>query len=155
MKLMILGSMLLVALVACAARDPSVPEDRLQDMKDTGQAIAEAHRPDRTQEEVIDLYPTAADSSIYATVGDRIIVQVDVPGHSGCKDLKVKDPFGNVAIELAPNEMWGGDVQFRGAFLATANGEYTVELDTDFGNLSCGSRRSPVSVEVKWTVQAN
>ena len=152
MKLLILGSILLVALAACAAPDPTVTPVATP-TPPTTQAVIATHIPNRTQQEVIDLYPSAADSSIHAAVGDRIIVQVDVPGHSGCKDLKVKDPFGNVAIELAPNEMWGGDVQFRGAFLATANGEYTVELDTESGNLSCGSRRSPVSVEVKWTVQ--
>lgn len=147
MKLIILVSILLVALAACAAPE----RDKTQE--DIDQAIAEAHRPDRTQEEVIDLSPTAADSSIHADVGDRIIVQVDVPGHSGCKDLTVRDPFGNAAVELAPNEMWGGGVQFRGAFFATANGEYTVELDPESGNLSCGSPSSPVSVKVKWTVQ--
>ena len=101
MKLLTLGSILLVALAACAAPDPTVPEDRLQDMKDyLDQAIAEVRtEPDRTQEEVIELYPTAADSSIHAEVGDRVLVQVNVSSHSGCKDLKVKDPFGNAAIE--------------------------------------------------------
>ena len=162
MKLLLLGSILLIAMVACAASDPTVPEDRLQDMKDyLDQAIAEVRtEPDKTQEEVIELYPTAADSSIHAEVGDLVLVQVNVSSHSGCKDLKVKDPFGNAAIELAPkevrNEVPGfNGVQFQGAFFATAVGEYTVELDPDSENLSCSSRGSPASAEVKWTVQPN
>jgi len=179
MKLLILGSFLLVALAACAAPDPAVPEDRLQDIKDyidqaiakvrtepdrtqedVDQAIAEAHRPDRTQEEVIELYPIAADSSIHAEVGDLVLVQVNVSNHHGCKDLKVKDPFGNAAIELASkdiqdavSEFYG--VQFQGAFFATTAGEYTVELDPDSENLNCNGRGSPASAEVKWTVQPN
>ena len=158
MKLIILGLILIGALAACAARDPSVPEDRLQEIKDyLDQAIAEVRtEPDRTQEEVIELYPTAADSSIHAEVGDLVLVQVNVSSHSGCKDLKVKDPFGNAAIELAPNEVPGfNGVQFQGAFFATTAGEYTVELDPDSENLNCSGRGSPASAEVKWTVQPN
>ncbi len=160
MKLLALGSILLVALAACAAPDPTVPEDRLQEMKDyLDQAIAEVRtEPDRTQEEVIELSPAVKDSSIHADVGDLVIVLVRVPSHSGCKDLKVKDPFGNAAIELASkdvrdevSEFYG--VQFQGAFFATTAGDYVVELDPDSENLNCSSRGSPASVEVQWTVK--
>ncbi len=159
MKLLLI---LLVAMVACAAPAPTMPEDRLQEMKDyLDQAIAEVRtEPDRTQEEVIELSPAVKDSSIHADVGDLVIVLVRVPSHSGCKDLKVKDPFGNAAIELASkdvrdevSEFYG--VQFQGAFFATTAGDYVVELDPDSENLNCSSRGSPASVEVQWTVQPN
>ena len=159
MKLLLI---LLVAMVACAAPDPTMPEDRLQEMKDyLDQAIAEVRTdPDRTQEEVIELSPSVKDSSIHADVGDLVIVLVRVPSHSGCKDLKVKDPFGNAAIELASkdvrdevSEFYG--VQFQGAFFATTAGDYVVELDPDSENLNCSGRGSPASVEVTWTVQPN
>ncbi len=152
---------LLVAMVACAAPDPTMPEDRLQEMKDyLDQAIAEVRtEPDRTQEEVIELSPAVKDSSIHADVGDLVIVLVRVPSHSGCKDLKVKDPFGNAAIELASKDIQDEagfyGVQFQGAFFATTAGDYVVELDPDSENLNCRSRGSPASVEVKWTVQPN
>ncbi len=45
--------------------------------------------------------------------------------------------------------------QFQGAFFAAADGEYTIELDPDSENLRCGSRGSPASVEVRWTVEPN
>ena len=159
MKLLLI---LLVAMVACAAPDPTMPEDRLQEMKDyLDQAIAEVRtEPDRTQEEVIELSPAVKDSSIHADVGDLVIVLVRVPSHSGCKDLKVKDPFGNAAIELASkdiqdevSEFYG--VQFQGAFFATTAGDYVVELDPDSENLNCSGRGSPASAEVHWTVQPN
>ena len=179
MKLLVLGSILFVALVACAAPDPTVPEDRLQDIKDyidqaiakvrtepdrtqedIDQAIAEAHRPDRTQEEVIDLSPSVTDSSIHADVGDRVEVQVDISSfRDSCQNLKVRDPFGNVVAELAPKKIRNGDVeflQFRGAFLAATDGDYLVELRPDSGNLSCGGVRVfAASAKVKWTVQPN
>ena len=158
MKLLLI---LLVAMVACAAPDPTMPEDRLQEMKDyLDQAIAEVRtEPDRTQEEVIELSPAVKDSSIHADVGDLVIVLVRVPSHSGCKDLKVKDPFGNAAIELASKDIQDEagfyGVQFQGAFFATTAGDYVVELDPDSENLNCSGRGSPSSAEVKWTVQPN
>ncbi len=97
------------------------------------------------------------DSSIHADVGDLVIVLVRVPSHSGCKDLKVKDPFGNAAIELASKDIQDEagfyGVQFQGAFFATTAGDYVVELDPDSENLNCSSRGSPASVEVQWTVK--
>lgn len=150
---------LLVAMVACAAPDPTMPENRLQEMKDyLDQVIAEVRtEPDRTQEEVIELSPAVKDSSIHADVGDLVIVLVRVPSHSGCKDLKVKDPFGNAAIELASKDIQDEagfyGVQFQGAFFATTAGDYVVELDPDSENLKCSSRGSPASVEVQWTVK--
>ena len=156
MKLLLI---LLVAMVACAAPDPTMPEDRLQEMKDyLDQAIAEVRtEPDRTQEEVIELSPAVKDSSIHADVGDLVIVLVRVPSHSGCKDLKVKDPFGNAAIELASKDIQDEagfyGVQFQGAFFATTAGDYVVELDPGSENLNCSSRGSPASVEVQWTVK--
>ena len=86
---------------------------------------------------------------MHAGVGDRVIVQVDVSGNSRCKDLKVRDPFGNVVAELVPKEIPGGSVRFRGAFFAAAAGEYAVEV----GNLSCAVRSSDAPAEVKWAVQ--
>jgi len=152
MKLLALGSLLcaLVIMAACAAPDPTIP---VPAATPPPAATTSAGGSDRSQEEVIDLYPSAADSSIHADVGDRVIVQVNVSGHSGCKDLKVRDPFGNAAIELAPKEIRGGGVQFQGAFFAAADGEYTVELGPESENLRCGGRSSPASAEVKWTVQ--
>ena len=151
MKLLLI---LLVAMVACAAPDPTMPEDRLQEMKDyLDQAIAEVRtEPDRTQEEVIELSPAVKDSSIHADVGDLVIVLVRVPSHSGCKDLKVKDPFGNAAKALASkdirDEVSGfNGVQFQGAFFATTAGDYVVELNPDSKNLDCSGRGSPASVE--------
>ena len=112
----------------------------------------------RTQEDVIDLYPSAANSSTHADVGDLVIVLGRVPSHSDCKDLKVRDHFGNAAIELASkdiqdevSEFYG--VQFQGAFFATTAGDYVVELDPDSENLNYSGRGSPASVEVTWTVE--
>ena len=111
---------------------------------------------------MIDLSPYVADSSMQADVGDRVVVQVDVSGNRQCQPLKVRDPFGNVVAELAPKEIESGGadgkifefggVQFRGAFFAAADGEYTIELRPDSENLDCGSRSSDASAEVKWTV---
>ncbi len=88
MKLLVLGSILLVTLAACAAPDPTVPEDRLQDMKDyLDQAIAEVRpEPDRTQEDVIALSPSVKDSTMYADVGDLVLVQVNVSGKQQCPE---------------------------------------------------------------------
>ena len=92
--------------------------------------------------------------------GDSRVKYSSVDFHSSCKDLKVKDPFGNAAIELASkdiqdevSEFYG--VQFQGAFFATTAGDYVVELDPDSENLNCSGRGSPSSAEVKWTVQPN
>ena len=165
MKLLALGSLLcaLVTMVACVAPDPTVPVPAATPtpaaITSTAlDAIEEAHPEggsDRSQEEVIDLSPSVTDSSMYADVGDVVVVQVDVSGHSGCKDLKVRDPFGNVVAELAPKGIRNGffGVQFRGAFFAAADGEYTVEFGPESENLSCNSRSSPARAEVKWTVQ--
>ncbi len=111
-----------------------------------------------TQEDIIDLSPTATVSSIHADVGDHVFVQVRVPFQSGCTDLKVRDPFGNV-IELAPKEIRDEvsgfhGVQFQGAFFAAAAGDYLVDLEIDSENLRCGGS-APRRAEVKWTVQPN
>ncbi len=100
-----------------------------------------------------------SDSSIHADVGDRVIVQVDLSSnYSRCTDLKVRDPYGNVAIELASKKIRSGDVefvQFRGAFFAPAAGDYLVDLGIDSENISCHGIPNPHRAEVKWTVQPN
>ena len=172
MKLLILGSFLLVALAACAAPDPTVTPAATP-MQAASQAITGADvasdRTYRTQEdidllnreivEIIDLSPTATASSIHADVGDLVAVQVNISGgYSRCTDLKVRDPFGNVAIELASKEIRSGDgdfVQFRGAFFAPAAGDYLVDLGRDSENISCRGIANPHRAEVKWTVQPN
>ena len=171
MKLLLLGSILLVAMVACAAPDPTVPVPTATPMQAASQAISGADvASDRTQEDkdiasrtqadMIELSPSVKDSSIHADVGDLVIVLVRVPSHSGCKDLKVNDPIGNAAIELASKDIQDEvsqfyGVQFQGAFFATTAGDYVVELDPESKNLNCSSRGSPASVEVQWTVQPN
>ena len=111
---------------------------------------------DRTQEDVIDLSPSKTVSSIHADVGARVLIEVRVPFHSRCTDLKVRDPFGNV-IALAPKEIRSNDgdfVQFQGAFFAAVAGDYLVDLEIDAENLRCGGT-APRHAEVKWTVQTN
>ena len=108
---------------------------------------------DRSQGEVIDLSPSVADSSIHAEVGDRVEIQIDVPGYHKCQPLKVRDPFGNVVAELTENDVRDRDIQFRGAFFAATTGAYVVELNAESENLNCGSRSFPARAEVKWTVQ--
>ncbi len=90
---------------------------------------------------------------MHADVGDRVVIQVDVSGNSRCQALKVRGPFGNVVAELIAKEIRGGGVQFRGAFFAAADGEYTIELRPESENLSCAARSSAARAEVKWTVQ--
>jgi len=143
MKLLALGSLLcaLVTMAACVAPDPTAPA-----------ATTSTGGSDRSQGEVIDLSPSVKDSSMHADVGDRVVVQVDVSGNSQCQPLKVRDPFGNVVAELAPKEIRSGGVQFRGAFFAATDGEYTIELRPDSENLSCRARSSDAGAEVKWTV---
>ena len=168
MKLLLI---LLVAMVACAAPDPTVPAPAATPMQAASQAITGAdvasYRTQedkdiasRTQADVIELSPAVKDSTIHADVGDLVIVLVRVPSHSGCKDLKVKDPFGNAAKELASKDIQDEasgfyGVQFQGAFFATTAGDYVVALDSDSENLNCRSRGSPASVEGQWTVQPN
>ena len=166
MKLLALGSILLflVALAACTAPDPTVPVPLATPAPVASQAVTGADvASDRTQEDVIDLSPTATFSSIHADVGDHVFVQVNIPNRQKCTDLKVRDPFGNV-IALAPKEIRSDDgdfVQFRGAFFAAAAGDYLVDLEIDSENLRCGvSARgrggsAPRLAEVKWTVQPN
>ena len=181
MKLLILGSFLLVALVACAAPDPTVPvpaatpmqaasqaitgadvaSDRTQEDKDT---FSDEQDRRRTQEDIIDPSPIATVSSMHANVGDHVFVQVNIPNRQRCTDLKVRDPYGNVVIALAPKEIRSDDgdfVQFRGEFFAPASGDYLVDLGIDSENIRCGvSARgsggsAPRRAEVKWTVQPN
>jgi len=167
MKLLILGSILLVALAACAAPDPTVPVPLATPAQVASQAVTGADVASdrtqedkdiasRTQEDIIDPSPIATVSSMHANVGDHVFVQVNIPNRQGCTDLKVRDPFGN-AIALAPKEIRNADgdfVQYRGAFFAAASGDYLVDLGIDSENLRCGGqfvRRA----EVKWTVQPN
>ena len=102
---------------------------------------------------MIDLSPPVADSSTYADVGDRVVVQVDVSGKQQCQALKVGNPFGNVAAELAPKEIRGGGVEFRGAFFAGVDGEYVVEFRPQSENLSCSQHSSDAHAEVQRTVE--
>ena len=95
---------------------------------------------------------------MHADVGDLVSVQVDLSGNGQCQPLKVKDPFGNVVVEMASNETRGqtrgrGGVKFQGAFFAAVAGEYVVELGHESRNLNCGVRSSSANAEVKWTVQ--
>lgn len=164
MKLLLI---LLVAMVACAAPDPTVPAPAATPMQAASQAITGADVASnrtqedkdiasRTQADVIDLSPTATASSIHADVGDHVFVQVNIPNRNECTDLKVRDPFGNV-IALAPKEIRSDDgdfVQFRGAFFAAASGDYLVDLEIDSENLRCGGS-SVRRAEVTWTVQPN
>jgi len=165
MKLIILGLILIGALAACAAPDPTVPVPLATPAPVASQAVTGADvASDRTQEDIIDPSPIATVSSMYANVGDHVFVQVNIPNRRECTDLKVRDPYGNVAIALAPKEIRsddpvdrheGGDfVQFRGEFFAPAAGDYLVDLGRDSENIRCGG--SPVRrAEVKWTVQPN
>ena len=175
MKLLALGSILLGALAACTAPDPTVPvplatpapvasqavtgadvaSDRTQEDKDIAS---------RTQEDIIDPSPIATVSSMHANVGDHVFVQVNIPNRQRCTDLKIRDPYGNVAIALAPKEIRSDDgdfVQFRGEFFAPASGDYLVDLGIDSENIRCGvSARgsggsAPRRAKVKWTVQPN
>ena len=154
MKLLALGSLLcvLVTMDACVAPDPTVAPPVLA-ATPTPEATTSTDGSDRSQSEVIDLSPSVADSSMQADVGDRVVVQVDVSGNQQCQTLKVRDPFGNVVAELAPKEIRSGGVQFRGAFFAAADGEYTIELRLESENLICATRSSDARAEVKWTVQ--
>lgn len=165
--LLALGSSLCVLIVACVAPDPTVPVAPWGSMVADGApptlVVAATLTPaattsqggsERSQEDMIDLSPTATVSSIHADVGDHVFVQVNIPNRHGCTDLKVRDPFGNV-IALAPKEIRsdeGDFVQFRGAFFAAAAGDYLVDLEIDSENLRCGGS-APRRAEVKWMVQ--
>ena len=163
MKLLALGSFLLVALAACAAPDSTVPVPLATPAPVASQAVTGADVASyRTQEDIIDPSPIATVSSMHANVGDHVFVQVNIPNRQGCTDLKIRDPYGNVAIALAPKEIRGdggrsdgGDfVQFRGEFFAPAAGDYLVDLGIDSENIRCGGS-PPRRAEVKWTVQPN
>ena len=167
MKLLALGSILLflVALAACAAPDSTVPVPLATPAPVASQAVTGADvASDRTQEDIIDPSPIATVSSMHANVGDHVFVQVNIPNRRECTDLKVRDPYGNVAIALAPKEIRSDDgdfVQFRGEFFAPAAGDYLVDLGRDSENIRCGvSARgrggsAPRRAEVQWTVQSN
>jgi len=180
MKLLALGLLLcLVTLAACAAPDPTAPAKPSSTSPSTGSRAETLSRGEArtqedkdiaslTQEDIIDPSPIATVSSIHVNVGDHVFVQVNIPNKRECTDLKVRDPYGNVAIALAPKEIRGirdtrhgtGDfVQFRGEFFAPAAGDYLVDLGLDSENIRCGvsaqgrGGSSPRRAEVKWTVQ--
>ena len=101
----------------------------------------------RSEEDRIDLSPSAGRSSVRTDARNRVDVTVEVQGRSQCGTLGIIDPYGNVISSLSPVRTEVG-VRFRGAFFVAAAGQYTV----DPANLKCAGMSSRSSATVTWTV---